>query len=217
MNWFFLHSDPKAAARMFFDVHVNKILLEVVQLLMSAHWVAVHGSVDAARAACREYKYGDSSAIMDCSSWGQAVKERCVYKGTHWNHPLAVWARERRANYEYLAAGAKALAEEYLARAGRTHKCTGCAAWLSSTVPARFALDIVYKAGTKRFEDLVPLGCSPAPACCPEAFHGKNLVASYLKYYVKDKAVLKHKVRLGKKKKSISLGKRKRAATGLTQ
>lgn len=45
-----------------------------------------------------------------------------VYKITHKNHPSNVWARETRANYQWLLAHLKALAEEYYLRRGKWHK-----------------------------------------------------------------------------------------------
>jgi len=45
------------------------------------------------------------------------------YKSTHKNHPCAVWARESKANYQWLLDHFFHLLNEYRARYGRTHKC----------------------------------------------------------------------------------------------
>lgn len=212
-----MHPDPSRAAAMMFDTHVVKILLEMVQVLMSAHWVAACGSVPAAKAACRQYKYqGCCDAIEPEWAWHEAVANGAVYRGTHWNHPLSVWARESGANYAYLADGARALAREYEARSGKSHRCEAAARWLSRVKPAAYFAG-QYGAGVRRYSDISDAAssghlpqefarCTPTPCCCPESHFGKSLVSSYLRYYVKDKAALKHKIRL----RRALLGKRKR-------
>jgi hypothetical protein len=45
-----------------------------------------------------------------------------LYKLTHKNHPSAIWARESKANYEWLYSLLEALINEYKFRYGKDHK-----------------------------------------------------------------------------------------------
>lgn len=45
-----------------------------------------------------------------------------VYKSTHVNHPCTIWARQNRANYNWLLKHTIALAEQKFKRQGKTHK-----------------------------------------------------------------------------------------------
>ena len=45
------------------------------------------------------------------------------YRSTHKNHPSAIWARESRANFQWLLDHGIALALEYTHRFGKIHKC----------------------------------------------------------------------------------------------
>jgi hypothetical protein len=86
MNIFYLHPDPKTAAKMHCDTHCVKMVLETAQLLSTAH---------------REL---DGDELSD---------RRGLYKSTHRNHPSAVWARANRENYDWLVGLFKGLLEEY--------------------------------------------------------------------------------------------------------
>lgn len=44
------------------------------------------------------------------------------YRATHKNHPCAIWARESKANFNWLKRHGLALAAEYTYRYGKTHK-----------------------------------------------------------------------------------------------
>lgn len=47
---------------------------------------------------------------------------KAPYRSTHVNHPCNVWARTSQANFMWLWEHGKALAAEYVARYGKTHK-----------------------------------------------------------------------------------------------
>ena len=51
-----------------------------------------------------------------------AGKQVGPYRSTHKNHPCAVWARQSRANFNWLVRHAVGLANEYKWRYGKTHK-----------------------------------------------------------------------------------------------
>ena len=50
------------------------------------------------------------------------VLDNWAYKLTHRNHPCAVWARDSRANFDWLVAHGIELANEYANRYGRRHR-----------------------------------------------------------------------------------------------
>lgn len=45
------------------------------------------------------------------------------YKTSHKNHPCSIWTRQTLSNWMWLYRHGKALAAEYTARYGKTHKC----------------------------------------------------------------------------------------------
>ncbi|MFN9303474.1 MAG: pyrimidine dimer DNA glycosylase/endonuclease V [Candidatus Kapaibacterium sp.] len=56
------------------------------------------------------------------------------YKATHKNHPCCIWARETRANFEWLLKHFIALLSEYQYRYGKKHKCFGYVNFLYSNI-----------------------------------------------------------------------------------
>ena len=92
MNVFYLSRCPVTAAQFMCDSHVVKMILEVAQLLSTAHHI-----LD-----------GDN-AIGG------------IYKKTHQNHPSAVWVRETSQNYDWTYSHFMALCSEYTFRYGKKH------------------------------------------------------------------------------------------------
>lgn len=92
MNIFVLDDYPSLAARYHCDKHVVKQIVESAQILSTAHYCA--GS----------------------------YSPRNMYKPTHINHPCAVWARKRAANYRWLLELYAALLREYTSRYQKLHK-----------------------------------------------------------------------------------------------
>ena len=93
MNIFYLHSNPYIAARLQYNKHVVKMVLESAQMLCTAHHV-----------------YGSKKQ-----------KEYVPYKQAHLNHPSTIWTRQCRANYRWLYLHMLALGYEYTKRYGKTH------------------------------------------------------------------------------------------------
>ena len=92
MNIFVLHDDPRIAAEMHCDKHVPKMVLELAQMLTTAHHV------------------------HESDQW------RGMYKQAHLNHPCTKWVRENSANYKWAASHYGALAQEYKRRFNKHHK-----------------------------------------------------------------------------------------------
>lgn len=93
MNIFFLDKDPIKSARAMTNKHVVKMILEMAQLMSTAHHVL-----------------DPKSSFKDT-----------LYKQTHVNHPSAVWVRESSENYFWAYNHFKALCIEYTKRYNKTH------------------------------------------------------------------------------------------------
>ena len=104
MNIFYLHKDPREAAKLQYNKHVVKMILESAQMLCTAH-----------------HCYGDK--------W---QKENVPYKQAHLNHPSTVWARRSKATYMWLFEHMMGLGYEYWLRYGKQHlSISKCSMFLS--------------------------------------------------------------------------------------
>ena len=93
MNIFYLHRDPVIAAKVQYNKHVVKMILESAQMLCTAH-----------------HCYGDKDQIQNVP-----------YKQAHLNHPSTVWTRRSKSTYMWLYNHMMALGDEYTKRYGKTH------------------------------------------------------------------------------------------------
>ena len=93
MNIFYLDKCPDKAARLQYNKHVVKMILESAQMLCTAH-----------------HCYGDK--------W---QRDNVPYKQAHLNHPSTIWARQSRPTYMWLYNHMMALGNEYTKRYGKTH------------------------------------------------------------------------------------------------
>ena len=104
MNIFYLHKDPRKAARLQYNKHVVKMILESAQMLCTAH-----------------HCYGDK--------W---QRENVPYKQAHLNHPSTIWARRSKATYMWLFKHMMGLGYEYWLRYGKQHlSISKCSMFLS--------------------------------------------------------------------------------------
>jgi hypothetical protein len=105
MNIFITDSSPSQSAVWLDDKRINKMLLETCQMLSTA--IRVHqGDV-----------VGDHYGL---------------YKKTHINHPVNIWARTDRNNYNWLAEHGKSLLAYYCLAYGKINH--GCASKLSTLI-----------------------------------------------------------------------------------
>ena len=93
MNIFYLDKCPDKAARLQYNKHVVKMILESAQMLCTAH-----------------HCYGDKDQV-----------ENVPYKQAHLNHPSTIWTRRAKATYMWLYNHMIALGDEYKKRYGKTH------------------------------------------------------------------------------------------------
>lgn len=114
MNLFILSLDPAKAAEQMMDKHVNKILLEAVQMLCTAKRIL------------------DPDAPEEVSS--------ALYKLAHKNHPVTIWCRTSRANFIWALDHIDALHAEWKYRYGhpetKIHKSYQVAQILRANIPA---------------------------------------------------------------------------------
>ena len=93
MNIFYLDKNPAIAAKVQYNKHVVKMILESAQMLCAAHHV-----------------YGSKEQ-----------KENVPYKLAHKNHPSTIWVRENSIHYDWLYFHMRALGLEYTRRYGKNH------------------------------------------------------------------------------------------------
>jgi len=109
MNIFYLHQDPIEAAKMQYNKHVVKMILESAQMLCTAHHEIM----------------GDDADVP--------------YKRAHVNHPSTIWVRRSAQNYIWLYDHFVALAKEYKKRYGKDHlsytKCNPYLRFLPGGLP----------------------------------------------------------------------------------
>jgi hypothetical protein len=108
MNIFVLDSDPFIAAQYYCDIHNNKMILEMAQMLSTAHRV-LDGII------CVQYVNGRKT-----TTWNHA--NDALYKATHVNHPCSIWIRETESNYQWAYKHFFALCNEFLFRRDKRHK-----------------------------------------------------------------------------------------------
>ena len=94
MNIFYLHRDPVKAARIQYNKHVVKMILESAQMLCTAH-----------------HHYAELNYPM----------VDVPYKKAHYNHPSTIWCRQNSHQYMWLYKHMLALGEEYTKRYNKTH------------------------------------------------------------------------------------------------
>jgi hypothetical protein len=101
MNLFVTSTDPIESAQALDDKRVGKLLMEANQMLSLAvktHWPDDDGS----------YAFWETSTELTSGF-------------AHRNHPVSVWVRANRSNYEWTLQHAKALAAEFKHRFGKQH------------------------------------------------------------------------------------------------
>ena len=116
MNIFFLSLRATVCAEMYCDQHVIKILLEIVQMLYTAH---------------------DQSFVLEHAPFNKA-RTRRGYRQAHKNHPMCRWVRSSKEAYQMATNIGVALALEYNYRFGKIHACSIHIMWLSMNPPRTF-------------------------------------------------------------------------------
>ena len=166
MNIFFLSLDPKKCAQLYCDQHVNKILLEIVQMLYTAwHHLGSDG-----------WNYTAPFNVK---------KTQRGYRKAHSNHPMTMWVRSSLSNYMFTTRLGMELAMEFHRRYSHVHACTKHILWLYENVPMHFETTESIKAyySCNGF----PLQLTRIPECMPEKYHTENIVDAYTSFYKGEK------------------------------
>ena len=166
MNIFFLSWNYDECARLYCDQHVVKIILEIAQMLYTAHWT------------------------MSDDGWNTDApftknKKTRGYKSAHPKHPMTLWVGNCRENYMWTVKFGMALACEHNKRFGTVHGCCDHLLWLFNNPPDSFANgnSVTARYATEGY----PRNLSPPPMCMPSQYHADNVVLAYQNYYRGDK------------------------------
>lgn len=117
MNIFWLEWDPKTCAQAHCDKHVVKMILELAQLMCTAHRL-----LDGVERI--EIRTLDNGKQRRHKTWSiPDVRDGILYSATHRNHPCVVWVRQCDFNYMLCYNLFVELCREYTRRYNRTHMC----------------------------------------------------------------------------------------------
>lgn len=163
MNIFVLDTNPRIAAEYHVDSHVLKMVVELAQLLSTAHRVL------------------DGKQYLEVSSKNRNIKrwslsdsrDSILYKATHVNHPCAVWVRESVDNYMWAYNMFLALCDEFTFRYGKKHKSSALASSLNE-VP----------------KNIPSTRLTPFAQAMPDYCKDKDAVTAYRSYYILEKQKL---------------------------
>lgn len=160
MNVFVLDRDHDQRARYHCDVHLNKMLLESVQILNTALHKQDH----------------------------DRLEDIAFYKPTHANHPWCEWAADRFENWHWLLQHAKALGVEYTMRNDSTHESYRKLYELWVDGDAELDTEGTPKYLWK-IEDVFSDGPrTSVPLCMPDEYaDSDDPITSYRRYYVAEK------------------------------
>jgi hypothetical protein len=153
MNLFILSLIHQEIAEAMIDKHVSKILLEAVQMLCTALHVLEPG-----------------------------VHAKPVYRQAHKNHPVTIWCRTSRENFEWTLQLIDCLHSEWQYRYKHTkiHKSYLVAQYLKEHIPLQFP-----KQGLTRFA-----------LAMPEQYKMDDPVEAYRQYYKSKRPIASWKNRM---------------------
>lgn len=123
----------------------------------------------------------ESTQLLCTAFWMQDIE--APYKKTHYNHPSAIWARESKANFQWLLKHTAALFCEYTKRYGKIHKSVDTFIWI---------LENKYKLKFNK-ENLTEFAIAIAEdQRCRQLknFDSLNAVEKYREYYCHDKSYM---------------------------
>jgi hypothetical protein len=155
MNIFFLDIDPQKSAEFHCDKHVVKMILEIVQLLYTAHHIL-----------------------------GSQLPTN-AYKPVSKSHPTAIWIRTCIENYTYSIELAMCLCKEYTYRYNKIHSCESHVNFLKLNVPVfekkETYKDTTVLSTNTFFQSK---GITHVPLAMPVECMVKDTIQSYRKYYI---------------------------------
>lgn len=168
MNIFWLDLDPAACAQMHCDKHVVKMILELAQLMCTAHRV-----LDGVQK--EKLKTLSNGRTRRQKIWElHDTRNDTLYSATHVNHPCAVWVRNCSHNYTMCYELFMELCKEYTKRYKKVHLC--------ETKLSK----ILYHCPVNIIRSTCP---SEPPQAMPDEYKVlNNPVQAYRNYYIGSKA-----------------------------
>lgn len=159
MNIFILSWCFKECAAFHFDKHVVKMIIELAQILSTAHFILNEEEAKRLRPN--------------------------IYKATHKNHPCCKWIVEHVNNYNFTLGLAFALCDEYTYRYEKVHKTLEVLKSLSQNIPVYPHLSEDEEVNLKF---VGPHFVTQPALAMPDNFKIKgDAIYSYMLYYHSDK------------------------------
>ncbi len=160
MNIFFLHKNTRKCAKYYSDLHVVKIILEITQLLTSAHIII-----------------NKTKPYENC------------YKLSHQHHPMSMWIRESKHNYYYSLKIGLSLCKEFTFRRHKKHACEWHLIKLLGIGHPKRKHKINWKDKQRRIIPNCKYNITPIPMCMPEEYINECAISSYRSYYKSKKEI----------------------------
>ena len=160
MNIFYLDKDPKLASKYHNDKHTVKMILELAQLLCTAH-----------RVLDGELYIELTNKNRRVKRWKHNTLDNIFYKTTHVNHPCSKWIRASKDHYEWTYKLFVELCKEYTLRFKKIHLTEVKLKNVLSTLP----------------KNIPENGFVDPPQAMPNYCKCKNAVDGYRKYYMNEK------------------------------
>ena len=170
-NIFYLSHDPTLAARWHCDQHINKMPIELCQMLVTARILNGELTIEQVSMIAENLSASHSRpTLFEQLTYDEEFKTH--YTPRMRNHPCAVWVKECWYGMQYTELLLRELGEEYTRRYHRRHKSVT----FYDSLPQR-------PLATHRRRKLpVPL------AVKDHARYPDNPVRTYREFYIKDKA-----------------------------
>jgi hypothetical protein len=162
MNIFFLDNNLKLCAEYHVDRHAVKMIVELAQMLSSAHRF-LDGKLEIVKINNRSkkiYKLNNNDSL--------------IYHISHVNHPCTVWVRESIHNYMETFELFKYLCEEYTYRYGKIHMTDTKLSKILSVAP----------------NNIPNVSSTPKAQAMPDIYKCDDAITAYRNYYIHEKSHL---------------------------
>jgi hypothetical protein len=163
MNIFVLHEDPRIAARMHCDKHVQKMIIEHAQMMASAYYSTIGISRK------KEFVGRETEISELFKGWPRKKEDgsEWPYSVTHVNHPCTIWTRASIENFNWLLECTDELCHEFFNRwKNNQHSVKWIIEWMKQNPP-----------------QLLSKGLTPFAQAMPDCYRGSDPIEAYRKYY----------------------------------
>jgi hypothetical protein len=163
MNIFVLHKDPRIAARMHCDKHVQKMIIEHAQMMAAAYY----STIGISRKKEIPFKHEEVNELFKGWPRKNADGTEWHYSISHVNHPCTIWTRHSKENFEWLLECTDELCLEFSRRwNGSYHSVSRIVDWMKQNPPR-----------------LPSLGLTEFAQAMPACFRSDDPINSYRRYY----------------------------------